>query len=154
MKASENDYIERTISWTFPETILLAAIFIRDEYVKLLFFSLLPSEGYIEKKQTQHCVRIKSRVKVSRFKSRLRETFLGQDSMGSPVLSGGIFWMIDMSYFVQSNMTGTSHVAVGSTKNMESAAEKLIFKSSLIVINLNKPNVATTFVVAIWCLVA
>lgn len=53
------------------------------------------------------------------------------------VLSGGIFWMIDMSYFVQSNMTGTSHVWLWSTKNMESAAEKLIFKSSLIVINLN-----------------
>lgn len=53
------------------------------------------------------------------------------------VLSGGIFWMIDMSYFVQSNMTVTSHVWLWSTKNMESAAEKLIFKSSLIVINLN-----------------
>lgn len=52
------------------------------------------------------------------------------------VLSGGIFWMMDMSYFVQSNMTGISHVWLWSTKNMESAAEKLIFKS-LIVINLN-----------------
>ena len=52
------------------------------------------------------------------------------------VLSGGIFWMMDMSYFVQSNMIGTSHMWLWST-NMESATEELIFKSSLIVINLN-----------------
>ena len=45
--------------------------------------------------------------------------------------------MMNMSYFIQSVMIGTSHVWLWSTKNMESATEELIFKSSLIVINLN-----------------
>ena len=51
------------------------------------FFSL-PSEGCGEDRLSI-VLGVKGRAKVSRSKSRLRKTFLGQDSMGSP---GGVVW--------------------------------------------------------------
>lgn len=50
----ENDYIERNHLLDISRTSPLAAIFIRDEYVKLLFFSL-PSEGYREETDSALC---------------------------------------------------------------------------------------------------
>lgn len=74
---------------------------------------------------------------VSRSKTRLCKSLMGQDSARS--LDSVVRWNFlgGRNVLLCTNMTGTSCVWLLNLGNVASATEKLIFKFSLILVNLN-----------------